>query len=86
MIFIKTRSGRFLASNHVVGFAIEEQNTEMEGQRIKVFNIIAYLPEPLFPAILSIYYEEETAHKELEKFMKKLVDTKVGIVTLESEI
>jgi hypothetical protein len=86
MIYVRTRSGRFLSLNHIVGFAIEEQNTEMEGQRIRVFNIIAYLPEPLYPAILSVCYDEKTAEKELEAFMKKLINAERGIIGLETQI
>ncbi len=86
MIYVRTRSGRFLSLNHIVGFAIEEQNTEMEGQRIRIFNIIAYLPEPLYPAILSVYYEEMTAEKELTAFMEKLISAERGIVGLETQI
>jgi hypothetical protein len=86
MIYVRTRSGRFLSLNHIVGFAIEEQNTEMEGQRIRIFNIIAYLPEPLYPAILSVCYEEEIAEKELQALMKKLINTEKGIISLETQI
>ncbi|MGH7888939.1 MAG: hypothetical protein ACRENF_00120 [Thermodesulfobacteriota bacterium] len=86
MIYVRTRSGRFLSLNHLVGFAIEEQNTEMEGKRIRIFNIIAYLPEPLYPAILSVYYDETTAEKELVAFMERLISTEKGIVGLETQI
>lgn len=86
MIFIRTRSGRYLSLNHIVGFAIEEQNTEMEGQRMRVFNIIAYLPQPLYPAILSICYDEESAEKELGTFMEKLIKMERGIIGLETQV
>lgn len=86
MIYVRTRSGRFLSLNHIVGFAIEEQNTEMEGQRIRIFNIIAYLPEPLYPAILSVYYDEKTAEKELGAFMEKIINAERGMVSLETQI
>ncbi len=86
MIFVRTRSGRYLSLSHIIGFAIEEQNTEMEGQRMRVYNIIAYLPQPLYPAILSICYEEGSAEKELEMFMERLVKLERGIIGLETQV
>lgn len=32
MVYIKTKSGRFISLNHIVGFAIEEQVIELRGK------------------------------------------------------
>lgn len=86
MIFVKTRSGRFMSLDHIVGFAIEEQTMEMEGKRVMIFNTIAYLPEPLYPAILAIHHNYEAAEKNLETFMEKLLKREKGVVSMETEI
>jgi hypothetical protein len=86
MIYVKTRSGRFMSLSHIVGFALEEQIMEMEGKRVMVSEIIAYLPEPLYPAILAIYYDHETAEKNLERFMEKLLKMEKGITGIETQI
>lgn len=86
MIYVKTRSGRFISLNHIVGFALEEQTMEMEGKRVMVSEIIAYLPEPLYPAVLAIYHDHETAEKNLDKFMEKLLKMEKGIIGIETQI
>ena len=86
MIYIKTRSGRFVSLDHIAGFALEEQIMEMEGKRVMISEIIAYLPEPLYPAVLAIYYDHETAEKNLEKFMERLLKIEKGIVSIETQI
>ncbi len=86
MIFVKTRSGRFISLSHIVGFAIEDEIMEMEGKRVRVFEIIAYLPEHLYHAILAIYHDHVTAEKNLEKFMERLLNTQKGIVTVETQL
>ena len=86
MMFVKTRSGRFMSIEHIVGFAIEDEIMEMEGRRVRVFEIIAYLPEPLYPAILSIYHDHQTAEKNLEKFMEKLLKMDKGIISVETQL
>ncbi|MGQ0793303.1 MAG: hypothetical protein ACT4NX_04355 [Deltaproteobacteria bacterium] len=86
MIFIRSRSGRFLSLAHIAGFAIEEQTTELEGQRVKIFNVIAYLPDPLYPAILGVFYDEHTAERELQAFMDGLVGLDRGVIGLDSHI
>lgn len=86
MIFVRTRSGRFMSLDHIIGFAIEDHNLEKEGKRVRAFNIIAYLPDPLYPAILAIYHDYETAEKNLEAFMEKLLKRGKGVVGMETEI
>jgi hypothetical protein len=86
MIYVKTRSGRFISLNHIIGFAIEDEIMEMEGKRVRVFEIIAYLPEHLYHAILAIYHDHETADKNLEKFMERLLKTQKGIISAETQL
>ncbi len=86
MIFVKTRSGRFMSLDQIVGFAIEDKVIEMEGKRVSVFEIIAYLPEPLYPAILAIYHEHDTAEKNLQIFIEKLLKMQKGIVSVETQL
>ncbi len=86
MIYIRTRSGRFMSLDRIVGFALEEQIMEMEGKRVMVFEIIAYLPEPLYPAILAIYYDHETAERNLAVFMERLLKMEKGIIEIETQI
>jgi hypothetical protein len=86
MIFVKTRSGRFISLDHIVGFAIEDEIMEMEGKRVRVFEIIAYLPEHLYHAILAIYHDHEAAEKNLEKFMERLLKTQKGIISVETQL
>ena len=86
MIFVRTRSGRFMSLDHIIGFAIEDHSMEMEGKRVRAFNIIAYLPEPLYPAILAIYHDYETAQKNLEALMEKILKKGKGVISVETEI
>ena len=86
MIFVRTRSGRFMSLDYIIGFAIEDHSMEMEGKRVRAFNIIAYLPEPLYPAILAIYHDYETAEKNLTTFMEKLLKKGKGIVGMDTEV
>lgn len=86
MIFIKTRSGRYLLLNHIIGFAVEEEKMEISGRKIKVFEVIAYLPQPLYPAILGIYHEEEEAFKHLDMLIDKILKAKEGIIQIPTEI
>jgi hypothetical protein len=85
MVYIRTKSGRFISIEHIVGFAIEEQIIEVEGKRKMVYNVIAYLPEHLYHAILAIYNDHETAQKHLENFMEKINKLDKGVVSLNTE-
>lgn len=86
MVYIKTRSGRFFSVDHIVGFSIEHHIEEIEGRRVEVSVIIAYLPEPLLPAVLASYYKEADAIKALESFIDNLVQKKRGIMEIPTEI
>lgn len=86
MVFVRTRSGRYLGLRHIVGFAVEEHHTEMEGKRTRIFHVIAYLPPPLNPAILSIFHEEMKAQAELDSFVGRLLEMERGVVEMPTEI
>ncbi len=86
MIFIKTRSGRYLSIEHIIGFAVEMEKIEIEGKRTNVFEVIAYLPQPLYPAILGIYYSEETAYKNMELLVNKILENKENKIYIPTEI
>ncbi|MEJ5172845.1 MAG: hypothetical protein WHT47_03950 [Hydrogenothermaceae bacterium] len=86
MIFVRTRSGRYININHVIGFAVEYEKIELNGRNVPVFEVIAYLPQPLLPAVLGIYTSEDTAEKHLERLINKILNTKSGTVSLETEI
>lgn len=87
MIFIKTRSGRFLNLNSIHGFAVEEEKMEINGKKIVVYEIIAYLPQPLLPAVLGIYYTEEKAEEKLNELINNILKSGSNtILHLESEI
>lgn len=86
MIFIRTRSGRYINLNHIVGFAVEDEKIELNGRNVHVFEVIAYLPQPLLPAVLGIYPTEEKAEKYLQKLIENILSTNSGIISLETEI
>lgn len=86
MVYIKSRSGRFLSQDHIIGFAIEDQLADIQGKRVQVFEIIAYLPEPLLPAIIGNFYNEEQAERALEDFMARLARTEKGTIEVESAV
>ncbi|HEV09454.1 MAG TPA: hypothetical protein ENO34_03520 [Sulfurihydrogenibium azorense] len=87
MIFIKTRSGRYINIEYIYGFAVEEEKVEIEGRRRLVYKIVAYLPQPLLPAVLGIYETEERAEEKLEDFMNKVIRAPgKTIISLESDI
>lgn len=87
MIFIKTRSGRFLNLNSIHGFAVEEEKIELNGRKTLVYEVIAYLPQPLLPAVLGIYYSEEKAEEKLQELIESILKSKSNsIIQLESEI
>jgi hypothetical protein len=86
MVYVRTKSGRFISVDHIVGFAIEDQTIEVEGKRRMVYNVIAYLPEHLYHAILATYSDHDTAQKNLENFVEKIRKLDTGIVGFETEI
>ena len=85
MTFIRTRSGRYINSNHVIALSVEEAKIELEGKKKVVFKMVAHLPQPLLPAVLGIYTDEEKAYENLEKLVKELTEGK-DIVQVSTEI
>lgn len=87
MIFIKTRSGRYLRLESIYGFAVEEEKMEIEGKKRLVYEVIAYLPQPLLPAVLGIYTTEEKAEEKLNQLIDSILKSKGNtVINLESEI
>ncbi|MEZ0323868.1 MAG: hypothetical protein ABWJ98_06150 [Hydrogenothermaceae bacterium] len=86
MIFIKTRSGRYINLNHIIGFAVEYEKIELDGKNVPVFEVIAYLPQPLLPAVLGIYLTEESAEEHLDLLVNEILSKEKGIVQLETEV
>jgi tRNA(Ile2) C34 agmatinyltransferase TiaS len=86
MIFIKTRSGRHLSLEHIIGFAVEEEKMEINGRKVRVFEVIAYLPQPLYPAILGIYYDESDAYENMQNLVEEILKTEKGIFQIPTDI
>lgn len=86
MIFVRTRSGRYINLNHIIGFAVEYEKIELNGRNVPVFEVIAYLPQPLLPAVLGIYTSEENAEKHLDELVAKILHIQHGVVSLETEV
>ncbi len=87
MIYIKTRSGRFLNLNSIHGFAVEEEKIEINGKKVVVYEVIAYLPQPLLPAVLGIYFTEEKAEEKLQDLINSILKAKSNsVIHLESEV
>lgn len=84
MLYVRTKSGRYMAVSRITGFAIEDQFVEENGKRMRVYNVIAYLPDDLNPAILAIYRDMKTAQENLEKLVKNIIESEKGIVQIES--
>lgn len=85
-IFVRTRSGRYLSLSHIIGFDVEAQKVEIEGKRRLVFEVIAYLPGNLLPAVLGIYYNEKDAYKWLDYLVEQILKMEKGIVYIPTEI
>lgn len=86
MIYVKTRSGRYLSLNHIIGFAVETEKMEIDGKNVMVFEVIAYLPQPLYPAILGIYRKEEDAYKYLDQIIENILKSENSIVQIPTEL
>lgn len=84
MILLKTRSGRFLNSAHIISLSIEEAKIEIDGKKRVVFKIVAYLTQPLLPAVIGIYATEEKAREVLNTIATRLTQNE-RIVSAESE-
>ncbi|RMH00036.1 MAG: hypothetical protein D6699_07955 [Aquificota bacterium] len=85
MKFIKTRSGRYLNALHVLSLSVEEAKIEVEGKKRLVYKLVAYMNQPLLPAVLGIYSTEERAIGVLEEVVHKLSQDEERIVSLESD-
>lgn len=86
MIFVRTRSGRYININHIIGFAVEYEKMELNGRHVPVFEVIAYLPQPLLPAVLGIYISEESAEKHLNHLITEILNIQKGVISLETEV
>ncbi len=85
MTFIRTRSGRYINSNHVIALSVEESKIELDGRRALVYKIVAYLPQPLLPAVLAIYRDEAKAQQALEELVKLLTEGR-DVVFVDTEV
>ncbi|SNR61896.1 hypothetical protein [Desulfurobacterium atlanticum] len=85
-VFIRTRSGRYLLLEHIIGFDVVSQKVEIDGKRVLVFEVIAYLPGNLLPAVLGIYYNEKDAYEWLNYLVGQILKTEKGIVFIPTEI
>lgn len=84
MNFVRTRSGRYLNSSHIISLSVEEAKIEIEGKKRIVYKLVAYMSPPLLPAVLGIYSSEKRAYQVLEELISRLsADEKV--VAIESE-
>ncbi|MFN7065973.1 MAG: hypothetical protein ACK4OF_07495 [Aquificaceae bacterium] len=72
MNFLRTRSGRYLNTLHVISLSVEEAKIEVEGKKRLVYKVVAYMSQPLLPAVLGIYSAEERAFEVLEEIIERL--------------
>lgn len=86
MVLIKTRSGRYIASEQVITLCLEEDKMPMEGKMIFVYKILVHLPDPLLPAIVGIYLDEEQAQKTLDRLAQQLCKAESEIIEIETEV
>ncbi|QWK20169.1 MAG: hypothetical protein KNN13_02220 [Hydrogenobacter thermophilus] len=84
MNFIRTRSGRYLNTLHVISLSVEEAKIEVDGRKRVVYKVVAYMSQPLLPAVLGIYSTEEKAFQVLESIVQKLSQDE-RVIILESE-
>jgi hypothetical protein len=84
MNFIRTRSGRYLNTLHVISLSVEEAKIEVDGRKRVVYKVVAYMSQPLLPAVLGIYSTEEKAFQVLESIVQKLSQDE-RLIILESE-
>ncbi|MEZ0361993.1 MAG: hypothetical protein ABWK04_08915 [Hydrogenobacter sp.] len=84
MNFIKTRSGRYLNALHLISLSVEETKIEVEGKKRIVYKVVAYMSQPLLPAVLGIYSTEERAFEVLEEIIRRLSQDE-KVISLESE-
>lgn len=84
MNFLRTRSGRYLNTFHVISLSVEEAKIEVEGKKRLVYKVVAYMSQPLLPAVLGIYSTEEKAFEVLEDIIGRLSRDE-RIIHIESE-
>ncbi|MFN3921267.1 MAG: hypothetical protein ACK4K4_02570 [Caldimicrobium sp.] len=84
MKFVKTRSGRYLNVNHIIALSVEETKIEIQGKKRLVYKVVAYMSQPLLPAVIGIYYSEEKARSILEDLIKTITHPE-NIIAVETE-
>lgn len=84
MIFVKTRSGRYINSLHIIAISVEEAKIEVDGKKRLVYKVVAYVSQPLLPAVLGIYSTEERAREVLDQIIEK-ISQEERVVYIESE-
>lgn len=84
MQFIRTRSGRYLNLEHVLSLSVEESKIEIKGSKRTVFKVVAFMRQPLLPAVIGIYSIEDKAFEVLERIIQKISQGE-KIVVVESE-
>ncbi len=84
MTFIKTRSGRYINNLHIIALSVEEAKIEIDGKKRLVYKVVAYVSQPLLPAVLGIYSTEDKAREVLDQIIEKIAKEE-RIVYLESE-
>ena len=63
---------------------MEEAKIEVEGKKRLVYKVVAYMSQPLLPAVLGIYSTEEKAFEVLEDIIGRLSRDE-RIIHIESE-
>lgn len=84
MKLLKTRSGRYLNQEHIIALSVEETKIEIEGKKRLVYKIVAYMSQPLLPAVISIHFTEEAARTTLDNIVTQLVQGE-NLIYVESE-
>ncbi|MFN3471367.1 MAG: hypothetical protein ACK4ZR_02015 [Aquificaceae bacterium] len=84
MNFLKTRSGRYLNTLHVISLSVEEARIEVEGKKRLVYKVVAHMSQPLLPAVLGIYSTEERAFEVLEEIIQRLSKDE-RVIQIQSE-
>jgi len=86
MVLIKTRSGRYIPSRQIITLSIEEDKIPLKGKMVFVYKLVVTLSEPLVPAILGIFLDEQRARKALDHLAEELAGTERGIIDIKTEI
>lgn len=86
MVFVKTRSGRYIPAHQIVTLGVEEDKTASEGKMVHVSKVIVHLPEPLVPAVLGIFRDDTRAHAALKDLVEKLSHAERGVLIIDTEV